>query len=104
MREFALRSRLPDGSTQRDHINSYFRQTHEWPAGWKPIICPESTAYLWEYWISMDTRRTSNGFGPNPVTDAEVESWARRHGVQLNLWENMALDAIEFAYFVSKQK
>ena len=50
----------------------------------------------------MNARRTSNGFGPNPITDDAVEAWARRRGITLTRFENEALDMIE-AMYISMQ-
>ncbi len=64
----------------------------------RPVECPDEVKYLWEYFLSMSRRRTSNGFGPNPIPDEGVEAWARRHRIQLQSFENQALDAIESMY------
>ena len=50
----------------------------------------------------MNARRTSGGFGFNPITDEGVEAWARRRGIRLERFENYALDALE-ALFMSMQ-
>ena len=43
----------------------------------------------------MSTRRTSNGFGPNPVTDDAVTAWESRRRIRLERWEHRAIDALE---------
>jgi hypothetical protein len=46
----------------------------------------------------MNVRRTSNGFGANPITEEGVEAWARRRGIRLQPFENRILDALEVLY------
>jgi hypothetical protein len=103
-REFALGAQLEDGSTQRDHVLSEYRQTKQWPEGWEPVECPNEVLYLWEYFASMNTRRTSSGFGPNPISEGELASWAARRRIVLEPFENRALDALEFMYLRSQAK
>lgn len=90
---------MEDGSTLRDAHMSLWRQNffkpEEMPEELKPVDCPDNVKYLWEYFLSMSKRRTSNGFGYNPLTDQQVESWARRRGITLLPFENMLLDELE---------
>ena len=104
MREFELNARQEDGLPLRAHLDSLARQTGVVPEGFEPIPCPEELRHLWEYFVSMSARRTSNGFGPNPITDEGVEAWARRRRVTLTAVENAALDALENAYLGSAAK
>ena len=94
-REFALNERLDDGSTQRDHAQSHFRQTGKYNPGTEPVECPYELAYLWGYWTSMNMRRTSSGFGPNPISEEAMAAWARRRGIVFEPFESDALDALE---------
>lgn len=52
----------------------------------------------------MNKRRTSNGFGPNPITDEGVEAWARRRGLRLERFEHDALDLLEALYLNSQPR
>ena len=63
-----------------------------------PVEYDESVEYLWRYFQDMNVRRTSNGFGPNPITEEGVEAWARRRGIRLVPFENRILDALEVMY------
>lgn len=62
--------------------------------------CPAGAWYLWEYFLRMSARRTGNGYGPNALSSAEVEAWARLNGVRLAPFEAEALDGLE-ARFLS---
>jgi len=105
MREFALSQRVgDDGTTQRDHCESYSRQTGEHYPGWEPIKCPPEALYLFNYWCSMSARRTNNGFGPNPIPDEGVLAWEKRKGIQLASLEHEVMDLLEQAYFRSQPK
>lgn len=65
-------------------------------------MCPTEAAYLFAYWCSMNARRTSSGFGPNPITEEGVIAWQRRRGIVLDRVEHEAIDALESMYFRSQ--
>ncbi len=93
--EFKLGVVQPDGATLREHYENLLRQkgvTHELL---EASECPDSLFYIWEYFLTMNIRRTGNGYGPNPLTPPEVEAWARLHGVRLTPFEAEALDGLE---------
>ena len=48
---------------------------------------PEEIAYLWEWFRELDGARGSNGFGPMPVSYAELDAWARLTGRHTLPWE-----------------
>lgn len=96
--------RLEDGSCQRDHVLSLFKQTGEYPTGWEPVLCPYELQYLWAHWCSMNGRRTGNGFGVNPIPDEGVTAWQQRRGIVLTPLENEVIDALERFYFICQPK
>lgn len=69
-----------------------------------PVECPECVMYLWEYFLDMCKRRTSNGFGVNPITEEGVVAWQRRRGIQLLPFENKLIDALEFVFMRIRNK
>lgn len=97
-REIALTTVQSDGATLRVHLESFERQSGEHQELLDPVECDDSIKYLWEYFCSMNTRRTNNGFGPNPITDEGVVAWERRRGIKLESFENKILDALEVLY------
>ena len=103
-RETELSARQDDGATLRAHLESHERQSGERHPLLNPIECDESVKYLWGYFQDMNLRRTSNGFGYNPITDDGVEAWARRRGYRLEPFENHALDALEVMYLSAQAK
>jgi len=63
--------------------------------GCEPIACPAEAEYLWEYFVSMNARRTNNGYGSNPITETDLAAWAARRGIVLEPFEGAAIDAME---------
>lgn len=55
-----------------------------------------------DYWIALSATRTSNGFGPNPITRHDVHAWEADEGHSLAPWERRALFRIDAAYLRSK--
>lgn len=70
----------------------------------EPVDCPFEVMYLWEYFLDMNKRRTNNGFSKNPVSEVEMQAWQKRHGIRLEFFEYMALDALEDVYTKSQNK
>jgi len=95
---------MPDGTTQRDHIESYQQQTGVIPEGWEPVECPACMRYLWGYFLEMNCRRTSTGFGINPISHEALDAWQRLRGIKLLPFEIRALDALESAFLLSRNK
>lgn len=74
------------------------------PAALRALPCPEGAGYLWEYFCSMGSRRSSNGYTVNPLSHQEVQAWAQRHGVTLEAWEAQVLDQLEELYLATIAK
>jgi hypothetical protein len=61
---------------------------------------PPAVAALWEAFAALSAARGSNGFGPNPLTYADLAAWQQVHGVPLTGWEAeilLALDRVALA-------
>jgi hypothetical protein len=41
---------------------------------------PKRLAYLWEWFQELESARTGTGFGPNPITFAEIKAWSELTG------------------------
>ena len=46
----------------------------------------------------MNSRRTSSGTGPNPISHADLDAWARVRQISLSPFEITALDKLEALY------
>jgi hypothetical protein len=101
-REFELDARQPDGSTLREHGVALARRGNgEPPAALASLECPDVVRYLWGYFQDMSTRRTSNGYTVNPLSHQEVQAWAARRGLTIEVWESQALDQLESLYLLA---
>ena len=49
----------------------------------KGVRLPEAGRLLWRAFVDLDATRTMHMAGPNPITMAEVEAWARMNGYPL---------------------
>lgn len=49
----------------------------------KPVRLPEAGRLLWRAFVDLDATRTMHAAGPNPITYAEIEAWARFNGYPL---------------------
>ena len=103
-REFALSTPMQDGTTQRDHIESYTRQTGVVPEGWEAVTCPPELQYLWVYFVDMSRRRTSTGFGFNPIPFEGIAAWEHQRGIKLERFEYQAMDALEMMFLSAQNK
>lgn len=45
-------------------------------AGGRPVV-PEAGRLLWNFFVEMSDGRSGSGFGPNPISWAEMEAWMR---------------------------
>ena len=59
---------------------------------------PYGADYLRQIFDAVTLRRQFNGKWPQPISSSDVEAELRRSGVQLELWEHRALDAMELAW------
>ena len=56
---------------------------------------PESALHVWLYFIELHEERTSNGFGPNPLTSTSIKDWCWLNRVKLETWEVKAIKALD---------
>ena len=67
---------------------------------------PEAGRLLWCAFVELDATRTMHAHGPNPITMAEVEAWARINGYPLaprHVRIVKALDAAMIEHFHNSQ-
>lgn len=64
------------------------------------VELPEEMQYVWEYFLRLNQRRTGNGFGANPLSFTEIESFFRLNQIEyspdevflIELLDNVALE------------
>lgn len=59
---------------------------------------PDEAAYLWGWYCELAAARNSNGFGPVPLSFAEIDAWARLNARVLHPFELRALRALDAAW------
>lgn len=65
---------------------------------------PPSIAHIWEFFIELQRRRKSNGYGPIPLQYVDIEAWERLTHRKLDLWELQAILGIDDAYLIMSGK
>lgn len=68
------------GATVRQKAENIARQTGRLPRGFEGPEMPLELTYLWRWFQELSATRGSNGFGPNPITYTEIDTWARLTG------------------------
>lgn len=98
-KELWLKDKQVDGLSREAHLESVWRQTGVMPPELAPVECPEELLYLWGYFLDVGLRRSGNGYSINPVSNLELEAWARVVGIgELTPFEVDALTALELLY------
>jgi hypothetical protein len=61
---------------------------------------PTAIQYLWGWFHELQSARTGNGFGANPITFSEIQAWMQLTGRTVHPWEINALKELDRAYLV----
>lgn len=59
---------------------------------------PPQAAHLLDWFGELSTGRTSNGFGPNPLTWSDITAWASLTGTDLRPWEVRLLKQLDIVF------
>jgi len=90
-------SAVVDGCTTRQHLENIYRQT-----GRKPIDLenelPDFHAQVWADFLSLNSKRTSNGFGHNPITNLEIRAWCELYHITLPLSDIDLINRLDNEY------
>lgn len=102
--DFAYSAKGEDGHSKRDHLISAAEQGNKAAQQELDEIpkCPQATLYLWNYFLKLDAKRQSNGFGVLPLLISEMEAWFRLRRIKLDHWELDALDRLDTLYLASR--
>ncbi|WP_421440015.1 phage tail assembly chaperone [Agrobacterium tumefaciens] len=57
----------------------------------KKLAVPVAGEQVWFWFRELDSQRTGNGFGPNPLGFEAIHAWSQVRGVRLLQWQ---VDAI----------
>jgi len=100
--EFTLQEAQKDGVSLRHHLQRVWDMTGVMPEQLEPIEVEDEVLYLWDYFTSMNQRRTSNGFGENPISASEMKAWSELNGIPISTFEVQAIQMLELAYMRRK--
>ncbi len=59
---------------------------------------PVELGYLWDYFHSMNRKRTAGAMQVDPLSDAQILAWQQRNRITLSPFENECIDALDAAY------
>lgn len=77
-------------------MESVWRQTGVKPKELDDLIeLPNSMLELWIVFLNLNSARSSNGFGINPISYVEIKSYYDLIGVQPEEWELLALRKLD---------
>lgn len=83
------------GVSKRDELEQIWAQTGKKPQGLECLKIPECLEYLWKWFEELNTSRSSNGFGPNPISFGEIKAWRDLNKLYIRPWEVSALKAMD---------
>ena len=106
--EFELNSRSKGKSSLKDQLESIKRQGGKIPEEYMNLLeCPVYFQDLWSYFLQLNNKRSSNGFGVNPINYTEILSLCKLKGILLYPYEIdiiMQLDNICLDQYAKEQK
>lgn len=72
-----------------DHLEAHARSTGEVPPELEQLAAgaPVGTESLWSCFLALNAGRGSNGFGPSPLSLANIQAYATLYGVAFTPWE-----------------
>lgn len=88
----------------REHLVALETHSGCTPEQLYPVEVEDCVLYLWHYFLEMNARRTSNGFGQNPISEEALQSWCKRRNIKLAEFEYQALDALEIMFLNNQGK
>ncbi len=71
------------------------------PAALDVPSVPAELQYLWDYFISMNRKRTVGAMCANPLSDEQISAWERRHRVTLSPFEQDCIDELDQAFLIA---
>jgi hypothetical protein len=100
-RHFALIAPVEGDQTYRDLLEGLVARSKnparlaEYRAELECPPFPRALSYLWRTFQRLRNRRTSNGFGVNPITWVDLGEFTRLTGVRLAPWEIEVIEELD---------
>lgn len=84
-----------DGSSLKDHLLLIEKTTgkpqEKLQTGEVPNVC----SHVWNWFLKLHKKRSSNGFSVNPITYTEMQSFFKLHGLVPENWEIELIEALD---------
>jgi hypothetical protein len=96
--------RGPDGSTEREHLESVERQTGKRPPSLDGPPLPPDGEHVWRWFVALSGGRGGNGFGPNPIGWVDLAAWISLTGIIVRPAELEAIMAVDRAWMEVQSK
>lgn len=68
---------------------------------------PDAFRHVWHWFLLLNSQRTSNGFGINPITNQDMWFFFQLEGIEPESWELDLIrrfDSVAMDLFAKKQK
>lgn len=65
---------------------------------------PPAMNYLWSVFLRLANRRSSNGFGANPIPWTEIEAFSRLTRTRLTPWEVEIVEMLDNLYRIEQSR
>lgn len=59
---------------------------------------PEAVEHIWGWFSEIASRRTGNGYGPNPITWHDIQAWSQLTQTNALPWEVRMLCSLDRAW------
>ena len=82
-----MAERQKDGSTLRDNLEAVYRMTGHRPKELDTGKMPDCLMHVWNWFLQLNSQRTNNGFGINPITNQEMWFFFQLEGIEPESWE-----------------
>ena len=88
-----------DGTTLRDHLKNYCKQSKTWDDRLNPPDILPELAHIWGWFWEVLGGMGESGFW------VALDAWARRTGTELSSWESEVMSQLhtEYQRFISKK-
>jgi len=85
---------MPDGLTQRDHLQAYAKASGEIPPELIVPPLPGGLHAIWEMFLQLHHMRGA-GMGPSAINAPDLLAYQQLNGIELNPWELDCIYALD---------
>lgn len=77
-------------------MESVWKQTGVKPPALDDLVeLPPEMSYVWEYFLRLNRKRTSSGFGVNPIPFSEIESFFKLNQIEYSPDEVQLIEMLD---------